>query len=180
MHMSMWNATCVCVRTCMQDVCVGVSVLHVNIGPVLFETCEGDENMNTPQMGCSRTEKLSSRVGQSVEFHIALSQQGTTDNCFNQTIQALSLSKNISGSETVLVECSNISYSFDNPRLKVTGSVGRFSIVVSLHCTLHLGEKYQQLHPSTHSHHSNNTMSCKGIVLHLLCSVYIAHLHSWG
>ena len=73
MHMSMWNATCVCVRTCMQDVCVGVSVLHVNIGPVLFETCEGDENMNTPQMGCSRTEKLSSRVGQSVEFHIALS-----------------------------------------------------------------------------------------------------------
>ena len=85
--MCMWNATCVCVRTCMQDVCVGVSVLHVNTGPVLFETCEGDENVNTPQMGYSRTEKLSSRVGQSVEFHIALSQQGTIDNCFNQTIQ---------------------------------------------------------------------------------------------
>ena len=131
--MSMWNATCVCVHTCVQDVCVGVSVLHVNIGPVLFETCEGDENVHTPQMGCYRTEKLSSRVGQSVEFHIALSQQGTIDNCFNQTIQTLLLSKNINGSETVLVECSNISCNFDNPRLKVTRSVGRFSIVVSLH-----------------------------------------------
>ena len=31
------------------------------------------------------------------------------------------------------MECSNISCNFDNPRLKVTRSMGRFSIVVSLH-----------------------------------------------
>ena len=89
--------------------------------------------MKTPQTGCSGTEKLSSTVGQSIEFNIALSLQGTVDNCFNQSILALSLRKNVSGSEAVLVECSNISCNLDNPRLKVTRSVDRFSITVSLH-----------------------------------------------
>ena len=106
---------------------------YISVGLAQFETCSRDENMNTPQTGCSGTEKLSSTVGQSVEFNIALSLQGTIDNCFNQSIQALSLHKNVNGSEAVLVECSNISCNFDNPRLKVTRSVDRFSITVSLH-----------------------------------------------
>ena len=113
--------------------CVCVGTINLSVGLAQFETCSGDENMNTPQTGCSETEKLSSTMGQSVEFNIALSLQGTIDNCFNQSIQALSLRKNVNGSEAVLVECSNISCNFDNPRPKETRSMDRFSIAVSLH-----------------------------------------------
>ena len=69
--------------------------------------------MNALQTGsCSGTEKLLSTVGQSVEFNIALSHQGTMNICFNHSIQSLSLSKNINGSDSraVLLECSNIKF----------------------------------------------------------------------
>ena len=57
---------------------VTLSIYASIIGPAQFETCSGDENMNTLQTGsCSGTEKLLSTVGQSVEFNIALSHQGT-------------------------------------------------------------------------------------------------------
>ena len=43
-------------------------------GPAQFATCslKDSENVNIPQVGCSRVEKLSSTVGQLVEFNIAL------------------------------------------------------------------------------------------------------------
>ena len=108
--------------------CICVTIF---VGPAQFETCPGGGNISTPQMGCSGIEKLSSTVGQSVDFNIALSHQSTVDNCFNQSIQAISLQKN--GSEALLVECSDTTCNnFDNQRLKVTSSVDTFSITVTL------------------------------------------------
>ena len=75
-------------------------------------------------------EKLSSTVGQLVEFNIALSHQGTVGNCFNQSIQTVSFHKD--ASKTLLVECSNTSCSSLDPRLKVIRSVGGFDITISL------------------------------------------------
>ena len=86
--------------------------------------------MNIPQVGCSGVEKLSSTVGQLVEFNIALSHLGTVDNCFNQSIQTVSFHKD--ASKTLLVECSNAGCSSLDPRLKVIRSVGGFDITISL------------------------------------------------
>ena len=108
--------------------CICITIF---VGPAQFETCPGDRNVSIPQMGYSGIEELSSTVGQSVDFNIALSHQSTVDNCFNQSIQAISLQKN--GSEALLVECSDtICNNFDDQRLKVTRSVDTFSITVTL------------------------------------------------
>ena len=74
-------------------------------------------------------EELSFTAGQSVEFNIALSHQGAIDNCFNQSIQRVSLFKN----EISIVECSNTSCTTSlDPRVKVTRSMGRFDIAIML------------------------------------------------
>ena len=89
--------------------------------------CSGD---SIPQVGCSGAEKLSSTAGQSAEFNVALTNQGAIENCFNQSIQMVSLLKN--GSP--IVECSNISCQYSDPRVpNVTRSMGRFSITIALH-----------------------------------------------
>ena len=98
-------------------------------GPAQFEKCSGDY---IPQVGCSGVEKLPAIVGQSVEFNIALSHQGTVANCFNQSIVMVSIHKN--GSTIPVVECSNVSCSISgNPRLSITRSAPYiFSISMSL------------------------------------------------
>ena len=72
---------------------------------------------------------LSSSVGQSAKFNIALTNQGATDNCFDQLIQMITLLKN--GSP--IVECSNISCQSLDPRVNVIRSVGTFNITIALH-----------------------------------------------
>ena len=126
---------CVCVIIILCLPCIHVAMcicVTIFVGPAQFETCPGDGNISTPQMGCSGIEELSSTVGQSVDFNIALSHQSTVDNCFNQSIQAISLQKN--GSEALLVECSDTTCTnFDDQRLKVTRSVDTFSITVTVY-----------------------------------------------
>ena len=72
---------------------------------------------------------LSSSVGQSAKFNIVLTNQGATDNCFDQLIQMITLLKN--GSP--IVECSNISCQSLDPRVNVIRSVGTFNITTALH-----------------------------------------------
>lgn len=107
-------------------------IFHIYIAPAQFETCSGN---NIPQVGCSREEKLSTEVGESVAFNIALTHQRTTNNnCFNQFIQMVTFfkSENANGALTELAACSNTICVTRDSRINVTRSVDEFGITIVL------------------------------------------------
>ena len=101
----------------------------VFIGEAMFETCSGD---HIPQVGCNGTEMLTANVGGQVVFNVALTNNGSAVNCFNQSIQMVTLQK--AGSNTPLMECSNISCnSHGNTRvIESRGTPNGFDINITL------------------------------------------------
>ena len=84
--------------------------------------------MNLPQQGCSGIESLTSEVGQSVEFNIALTHEGSPENCNNQDIQGIEFRK--AGSSDILAKCSNTSCTPSELNYSRTGN--NFDITVTL------------------------------------------------
>ena len=105
----------------------------VFIGEAKFEICSGEDNVHKPQEGCNGTENLTANEGGSVVFNVALTNDGNTTNCFNQSIQMVTLRR--ADSTVSLMECSNISCSPENdPKVNASrGTPNGFDINITLY-----------------------------------------------
>ena len=102
--------------------------LYVCTDPAVFQICSGDGNMNIPQRGCSGIESVTSVEGQSVEFNIALTHEGSPENCNDQDIQGIEFRKD--DSTNILAKCSNTSCT--PSELNYSRIVNKFDITITL------------------------------------------------